>query len=106
MDTNKQSKPSEDEVIEILLLERKYQKNQALNNERPDMVPKLSVGETLLAMQKNINQAIDDWYKNPSPHIEAMDKIRKIGALAIQAGVNHGMPKRNFFNNNVNSNNK
>lgn len=77
--------------------ERKYQYLSARDGEHPDMKPVLSVGETLLAMEHNLAAARREWYHGADNHEYAMNYIRKITALGVQAGENFGMPRREGY---------
>lgn len=81
--------------------EQDYQKLMSQDPERPDMVNQLSVGETLLAMQVNLDKAKSAWYSGAKPHTDSMEFVRKIIALGCTAGDNFGIPKRELPNNRV-----
>lgn len=83
-----------DDVFKAIDEERAYQEASAADDERPDMVPQLSVGDTLTAIQYNLAKANEAWYIGSVPHKEAMQYLRKIAALCVQAGEHHGMPRR------------
>ncbi len=84
------------EVYEALDSERDYQDLQGANLARPDMKKVLTVGETLFAIQCILHEAEPVWYKGSEPHPNAMELLRKIGGLAVQAGENYGMFKRQY----------
>ena len=83
-----------DLVFKVIDEERMYQEKMAADENRPDMAPVLSVGETILAIQHNVNQAASAWYTGANPHESAMEHLRKIAALCVQAGEHFGMPSR------------
>jgi hypothetical protein len=74
--------------------ERDYQDNLIARLDRPDMIPDLHIGDTLSAIQYNLDKAREAWYKGSVPHEEAMEYLRKIAGLCVQAGENYGMAKR------------
>lgn len=84
-------------VYQALDSEREYQISQAKSPERPDMIPMLSVGETLSALRVAMAQAEEAWYYGSDPHPAAMELLRKVGGLVVQAGENFGMPRREGF---------
>lgn len=87
-------KKTRDYLYKIIDGERRYQEGMKKENSRPDIIEDFHMGDTIAAMQFNLNKARETWYKNSTPHHEAMEYIRKICALGIQAGENFGMPNR------------
>jgi hypothetical protein len=85
------------EVYDVIDGERDYQRSEILNPNRPDMVPQLSVGETIVAIEKTLDDARRHWYHGANEHPAAMADLRKIAGLAVQAGENYGMPRREGF---------
>lgn len=74
--------------------EREFQNSLIADPSRPDMIPDLHVGDTLAAIQVNLNKALSAWYIGSMPHQDTMKYLRKIAALCVQAGENYGMPTR------------
>ena len=83
-----------EDVYKAIDTEREYQDDMAARSDRPDMIPDLHVGDTLAAIQYNLTKATEAWYKGAVPHQEAMEYLRKIAGLCVQAGENYGMPER------------
>lgn len=81
-------------VFSVIDSERDYQEKMGDRETRPDMVETLSVGDTLSAIRYNLNKAEENWYHGSAPHEGAMDFLRKIAGLTVQAGENFGMPLR------------
>lgn len=86
--------PNQLKTLDAILDERLYQMVMAASDQRPDMVPVLSVGEGLLAIHHNLSAAQAAWYTGDGDHPAAMQFVRKVGALALQLGESHGMPVR------------
>lgn len=84
-------------VYKAIDSERDYQVRMSDDPSRPDMNPHLSVGDTLSAIQYNLNKAHEAWYKGSIPHQETLDLLRKIAALCVQAGEMYGMPERKEY---------
>lgn len=84
-------------VYQALDSERAYQISQAKSPERPDMVPVLSVGESLTVLQTILTQAEEAYYYGSGDHPAAMELLRKMGGVIVQAGENFGMPNRTGF---------
>lgn len=82
------------EVYKAIDSERDYQNRQAANLARPDMKKVLTVGETLLAIEDILVEARRNWYKGAEPHPNAMEHVRKIAGLCVQAGEEYGMLPR------------
>ena len=59
------------------------------------MIEDLHVGDTITAIQYNLNIAREEWYKGSVPHQETMEYLRKVAGLIVQAGEKYGMPSRN-----------
>jgi hypothetical protein len=85
-----------DLVFKVINQERDYQDAMSKDPERPDMIPDLHVGDTLAAIQYNLNLALKEWYKGSTPHKDTTEYLRKIAALCVQVGEKHGMPPRMF----------
>ena len=83
------------EVYEVIDTERNFQNEMTLRSDRPDMIEDLHVGDTLTAIQVNLDKAKEAWYKGSVPHKDTMEYLRKVAGLVVQAGEKYGMPKRN-----------
>jgi hypothetical protein len=84
------------EVYDVVDGERDYQNLHAVQGDT-HIVPDLSLGETLVAMHKLLNEAINEWYVNGKPFESSMHNVRKITALGVQIGEQLGMPRRKGF---------
>lgn len=71
-------------VYMIVDSERTYQDRMTESAERPDMVPQLSLGDHILAMEKCIEEARRHWYGGSSPHLPTLDFIRKVTGLGVR----------------------
>jgi hypothetical protein len=78
--------------------ERDYQDRMTADISRPDMISDLHLGDTLSAIQHNLTLATTEWYQGSEPHPRAMNFLRKIAGLCVQAGEKHGMPYRHAPN--------
>jgi hypothetical protein len=74
--------------------ERYFQEEQTLRPDRPDMIPNLSVGDHILAMEENLQRARVAWYSGSSPHHAALDFLRKVTALGVRCMENNGVVHR------------
>ncbi|MFX4300265.1 hypothetical protein [Pseudosulfitobacter pseudonitzschiae] len=81
------------DVLEIISDERDFQE-EMLTAGRTDMRPGLQLGSVIAAMEHNLAEARAAWYKGSGNNPEAMDFIRKVSALGVQAGESFGMPVR------------
>jgi len=82
------------DVYAAIDTERDFQIEMSKNPHRPDMVSQLSMGDTITAIQFNLRKVTNAWYREAAPYPCSMDFIRKIAALCVQAGENHGMAPR------------
>jgi len=85
------------EVYEVIDTERDFQNEMTLRDDRPDMIKELHVGDTLSAIQYNLDLARKAWYHGSEPHEGAMEYLRKIAGLCVQAGENYEMPLRHPY---------
>lgn len=83
-----------EEVYKVIDDERDYQDEQTANPDRPDMNVNLSVGDYLLAIEYNMQEAKKLWYKGAGHHPSAMHYLRKVAALAVSCFEKNGVPKR------------
>lgn len=84
------------EIYDAIDTERAYQ-NKGINDEnRPDMIADLHVGDTLTAIRVNLNKAEEAWYIGSKPHQETLEYLRKVAGLCVQLGEIYGMPKRHI----------
>jgi len=54
----------------------------------------MHVGDSLGAIQHNLNKALETWYVNSTPHSESMVYLRKIAALCVAQMEKNGCVKR------------
>jgi hypothetical protein len=90
------------EVYKAIDSEREYQDLMTKKEDRPDMIEDLHLGDTLTAMQYNLDKAKEAWYKNAKPHSTAMEYVRKVCGLGVQIGEKQGMPQRIYMEGNHN----
>jgi len=76
--------PIREAVYMIVNSERIYQDRMTAAVERPDMVPELSLGDHILAMEMCLSEARARWYSGSAPHLETTDFIRKVTALGVR----------------------
>jgi len=81
-------------AVEAVRGERKFQLSLSKSDHFPNMVKKLSVGDTITAIDLNLMKAKAAWYIGSNDHPDAMKYLRKIAALCIQAGENYNFPER------------
>lgn len=85
-----------EEVFDAISTERDFQEKLKADLSRPDVRKDFHVGDTLSAIQYNLDKARAAWYIGADPHIEAMKYLRKIAGLCVQAGETYGMlPREN-----------
>lgn len=82
------------EVYEAIDSERDFQDALTADVTRPDMIDDLHVGDTISAIEYNLNKAREAWYIDAVPHQESLKYFRKIAALCVKAGEVYGLPKR------------
>lgn len=82
------------EVYQAIDSERDFQEAGIKDLSRPDMIKDLHVGDTIAAINYNLTLAYEAWYKGATPHINAMEYLRKIAGLCVQAGETYGMSPR------------
>ena len=87
-------KKKKTDALVTVLEERNFQEEQGADPDKKNMKPVLSVGETITAINYNMQKAEQAWYIGAAPHPDAMKYLRKVCALALQAGENFGFPKR------------
>lgn len=79
-------------VLDIIMAERQYQKDMEARGTTH--VVEIGMGSILLAMEENLRKAREAWYNGRTPHRNTMTYVRKVAALAIQAGEKFGVPRR------------
>jgi hypothetical protein len=79
-----------EQVYEIISSERDYQDRLKLDTTHPDIIPELHVGDTLSAIQLNLNKALESWYTESTPHEKTTVYLRKIAALCVQCMETYG----------------
>ena len=87
------------EVYFAIESERGYQESMKKDVNRTDILEDFHTGDTLAAIQYNLNKAIETWYKEPAPYQNTLTYLRKIAALTVQLGEKYGMPERELINN-------
>jgi len=83
-----------EEVYSAINTEREFQIDMTADESRPDMIEELHIGDTISAIEHNLGKAREAWYKGSVPHQEAMEYLRKVAGLCVQAGEKYGMPNR------------
>lgn len=83
-----------EEVYKVIDTERNFQEKLILDETRPDMIADLHIGDTITAIQYNLNKAQEAWYVGSTPHPESMKYLRKIAGLIVQAAEKYGIPER------------
>jgi hypothetical protein len=91
--TEKEPFMTRKDVLDTISDERDFQE-EMLSAGRADMRPELQLGSVIAAMEHNLAEARAAWYKGSGNNPEAMDYIRKVTALGVQAGESFGMPAR------------
>jgi hypothetical protein len=88
---------SREDVYRCLDGERDYQDAMSADPERPDMVPQLSMGETILAMEHALSEARRVWYSDSKPYPATLDYLRKVGGLTVKAMEQFGAVHRQGY---------
>ena len=83
-----------EDVYKAIDSERNFQDRNIKAVDRPDTIPDLHLGDTIAAIQYNLDKARDAWYNNAKPHKESMGFLRKVCGLAVQIAEKQGMPER------------
>jgi len=83
-----------EDVFRAIDSERDYQELAKQDSTRPDILEEFHAGDTLAAIQYNLNKALDAWYKEPAPYNNSLVYLRKIAGLTVQLGEKYGMPER------------
>ena len=83
-----------EDVYKALDSERAYQDEMSQRSDRPDMIEEMHIGDILSAIYYNLGFANAAWYQGSVPHQDAMQYLRKIGALCVKAGETYGMKDR------------
>ena len=84
------------EVYTAINTERDYQITHIANVDRPDMIEDLHIGDTIASIEYNLIAARGAWYYGSEPHQAALEYLRKIAGLIVQAGEKYGLPSRNI----------
>jgi len=83
-----------DEVYDVLNGERAYQDALGAEHIRPD----LTLGEHLLAIERNLSEAREMWYRSKGgDYRSVMHRVRKVAGQAILAMEENGVPRREGF---------
>jgi hypothetical protein len=83
-----------EQVYKAIDTEREYQRSLVNDPGRPDIRWDMHIGDHLTAIQYNLQQAINAWYKDSGSYPATMEYLRKIAGLCVQAGEIFGMPDR------------
>ncbi len=81
------------DAFEAINTERDYQDQvwQNSGNNGPNV---LAIGEFILLLSTYVDDAADQFRKEPKPEINALNTIRKIAGIAVNCMEQHGAPKR------------
>lgn len=82
------------DVYKVVDTERDFQDIYSGSLSRPDMLPQMSMGDFLGAMEHNLQEAKKIWYRDSPPYTSTMEYIRKVLALGVKAGEQYGIPER------------
>lgn len=74
--------------------ERDYQDAASADPSRPDMVPEMSMGEIILAMEHALGEARRAWYSDARPYPATIEYLRKVGGLTVKAMEQFGVVER------------
>jgi hypothetical protein len=83
-----------EDVYKAIDTERDFQIDMTAREDRPDMIQDLHIGDTISAIQHNLEKARSEWYSGSEPHQASMEYIRKIAGLCVQLGEKYDMPNR------------
>jgi len=83
-----------EDVYKAIDTERDFQIDMTAKEDRPDMIQDLHVGDTITAIRYNLDLAQVAWYQGSVPHENAMEYLRKVAGLCVQAGEKYEMPNR------------
>ncbi len=64
---------SRKQVYHAIDSERAYQDKMTASQDRPDMIDDFHMGDTLSAIQHNLNKAMESWYPNSAPYKDTME---------------------------------
>jgi hypothetical protein len=84
-------------VFEALSGERTYQDAMSADPARPDMVPEMSMGEIILAMEHTLGEARRIWYGDSKPYHATIEHLRKVGGLSVKAMEQFGVVYRQGY---------
>jgi hypothetical protein len=82
------------DVYNVVDTERDFQETYSGTKARPDMLPEMSMGDIISAMEYNMIEAKKIWYRDSPPYQNTMEYIRKLLALGVKAGEQYGIPER------------
>jgi hypothetical protein len=92
-----QPRSTRETVFEALSGERSYQDAMSADPERPDMVPEMSMGEIILAMEHTLGEARRIWYGDSKPYLATIEHLRKVGGLSVKAMEQFGVVYRQGY---------
>jgi hypothetical protein len=81
------------DVIEAIESERDYQIKME-DKEGSHIVSSLNMGGILTAIDYNMSKAKEVWYVEKHPYPKTCEFLRKVAALCLKAGEDHGMRMR------------
>lgn len=83
-----------EQVYKVIDSERDFQEAGKAYQDHPHITEDFNLGDAISAIQVNLDLARTLWYNSRLPWPSAMDYIRKIAGLCVQAGEQYGMPER------------
>ncbi len=81
------------DVIKAIESERDYQIAME-DKDGSHIVSSLNMGGILTAIDHNMNKAKEVWYSERHPYPKTCEFLRKVAALCLKAGEDHGMSER------------
>jgi hypothetical protein len=67
-----------------------------MSSHRPDMVPEMSMGDIIAAMEHCLAEARRAWYSDSKPYPSTTEYVRKIAGLSVKAMEQFGVRFRNI----------
>jgi hypothetical protein len=84
------------QVYQAIDSERQFQDIMSYSPLRPDMVPEMTMGEIIAAMEHNLAEARRAWYTDSKPYPQTTEYLRKVSGLAVKAMEQFGVSPRMF----------
>ena len=87
------------EVFEVLSGEREYQIRETADPARTDMVEDFDLPRAMLAMQYNMNKALEVWYRESEAdkYQGTLEFLRKVASIVVSQGERYGLPRRKIY---------